>query len=79
MAQTPYTRLTTAGFTSMQATAVSALFPYQIQQLADYLNRVNWGDALNTAGNVAGKGGQSDISNQPTMAQILTMVGANNV
>ena len=74
MSKTPFTKLTTAGLNSILSTTVANLYPYQIRQLQDLLDRVNWGRAN---GNV-GKGSDSDISNQPTMNQIYTLLSSNN-
>jgi hypothetical protein len=43
-------------------------------QVEEFLNRVNWGNA----NSVAGEGSQSDIGAQPTIAQIITLMGTNN-
>jgi hypothetical protein len=50
------------------------LYPYQIQQVEELLNRVNWGNA----NSVAGEGSNSDVGAQPTITQIITMIGTNN-
>ena len=71
---TPYTRLTTAQLTSLAGTALSALRPYQILQVEEYLDRVNWGKANSSSG----EGSQSNVSAQPTIAQILTLMSTNN-
>ena len=74
MSQTPYTRLTTAALNTLNATALGSLFPYQIDQVKEYLDRINWGNA----NSVAGEGSMSDIGAQPTIAQIVTLAGSNN-
>ena len=71
---TPYTRLTTAALNTLGSTALSALCPYQIRQVQEYLDRVAWGKANSSAG----EGSDSDVSAQPTIAQIVTLMGANN-
>ena len=71
---TPYTRLLTSDLNTLNSTTLGNLHPYQIQQVEEFLGRVNWGNA----NSVAGEGSQSDIGNQPTIAQIVTMMGANN-
>jgi hypothetical protein len=50
------------------------LYPYQIRQVQEVLDRVNWGNA----NSVTGEGSDSDISGQPTIAQIVTLLGTNN-
>ena len=74
MPQTPYTRLTTSALNSLASTTLGNLYPYQIEQVQEFLNRVNWGNA----NSVAGEGSQSDVSVQPTIAQIVTLMGSNN-
>lgn len=70
-----YGRLTTAALNTLNSTTLGNLKPYQIAQVQEYLNRIAWGKANNTAG----EGSQSNVSNQPTMAQIVTLAGSNNV
>jgi hypothetical protein len=72
--KTPYTKLTTSGFSAIQATTVANLYPYQLKQISELLDQVNWGRANSNSG----QGSQSDISNQPTLGNILTLLGANN-
>ena len=74
MPQTPYTRLTTSALTALASTTLGALYPYQIRQVQEVLDRVNWGNA----NSVTGEGSDSDISGQPTIAQIVTLLGTNN-
>ena len=74
MPQTPYTRLTTSALNALASTALGALYPYQIRQVQEVLDRVNWGNA----NSVTGEGSDSDISGQPTIAQIVTLLGTNN-
>lgn len=71
---TPYTRLTTAQLNTLNSTTLGNLFPYQIDQVKEYLSRIAWGNA----DSVSGEGGQSDVGNQPTIAQIVTLAGSNN-
>jgi hypothetical protein len=71
--KTPYTKLTTSGFSAIQATTVANLYPYQIMQLQELLSQVAWGK-----GPTYTQGSQSDVSNQPTLGNILTLLGANN-
>lgn len=71
---TPYTRLTTSTLNSLASTTLGNLYPYQIQQVEELLNRVNWGNA----NSVAGEGSNSDVGAQPTITQIITMLGSNN-
>lgn len=71
---TPYTRLTTSTLNSLASTTLGNLYPYQILQVEELLNRVNWGNA----NSVAGEGSNSDVSAQPTITQIITMLGSNN-
>ena len=70
-----YTRLTTAALNTLNSTTLGNLKPYQIEQVVEYLSRVSCGKANSNAG----RGAQSNISNQPTMAQIVTLCGSNNV
>ena len=76
---TPYVRLTTTALTSLASTTLGNLHPYQIRQVFEYLDRVNWGNASANLGvdPPLGKGSESDISKQPTITQIITMMGAN--
>ena len=69
-----YTRLTTSALNSLGSTTLANLKPYQIRQVQEYLDRVAWGKANNSAG----EGSDSNISNQPTIAQIVTLMGSNN-
>jgi hypothetical protein len=69
----PYTRLTTAQFNALASSTLGSLKPYQLRQVDEYLDRVNWGKANNSAG----RGSDSDVGAQPTIAQILTLVGSN--
>jgi hypothetical protein len=71
---TPYTRLKTSDLNTLASTTLGNLYPYQIQQVQEFLDRANWGEA----GSGAGKGSNSDVSGQPTIAQIVTVMGANN-
>ena len=74
MPQTPYTRLKTADLNTLASTTLGNLHPYQIRQVQEFLDRVNWGNA----NNVAGEGSQSNVGAQPTIAQIVTMMGSND-
>jgi hypothetical protein len=71
---TPYTRLTTAALNTLNSTTLGNLHPYQLDQVVEYLARINWGNA----NSVAGEGSTSDESGQPTIAQIVTLAGSNN-
>ena len=71
---TPYTRLTTSALNSLASTTLGNLYPYQIRQVQELLDRVNWG-AANTR---AGEGADSDVGAQPTITQIVTLLGSNN-
>ena len=71
---TPYTRLTTSALNSLASTTLGNLYPYQIRQVQELLGRVNWGNA----NSVAGKGSDSDVGAQPTITQIITLLGSNN-
>jgi hypothetical protein len=68
MSQTPYTRLTTAQLNSLASTTLANLYPYQIWQVMEVLDRVNWGP----------KGSNSDMSGQPTISAVITALGSNN-
>ena len=69
-----YTRLKTSDLNSLNSTTLGNLKPYQIEQVTEYLGRINWGNA----NSVSGEGAQSNVSNQPTIAQIVTLAGSNN-
>lgn len=71
---TPYTRLKTSDLNTLSSSTLGSLTPAQIDQVVEYLSRTNWGKA-NSA---SGEGSQSDIGNQPTITQIVTMMGSNN-
>ncbi len=71
---TPYTRLLTADLNTLNSSTLGSLRPYQIRQVMEVLGRVNWGNA----NSVAGEGSESDNSGQPTLTQIVTMLGSNN-
>lgn len=71
---TPYAKLTTAALNALNSTQLGSLKPYQIAQVADLLKRINWGKANSDAG----RGSMSNVANQPTIAQIVTALGANN-
>jgi hypothetical protein len=75
MPKTPYTRLTNAQFNALASSTLGSLCPYQIEQVQEALDRINWGRANNNAG----EGSMSDVSNQPTIAQILTALGSNKL
>jgi hypothetical protein len=74
MAKTPYTRLTTSAFNTLNSSTLGTLKPYQIRQVMEFLDAINWGKANGGSG----KGSDSDVSNQPTLAQIVTLAGRNN-
>ena len=71
---TPYKRLTAAAFSALASTTLGALRPYQIRQVQEVLDRIAWGNANSNAG----QGSDSDVSHQPTITQIITLLGANN-
>lgn len=71
---TPYTRLTTSALNTLNSSTLGTLKPYQLNQVMEYLSRVNWG----AANSGSGKGSISNEANQPTMAQIVTAVSPNN-
>lgn len=71
---TPYTRLTTSALNTLNSSNLGTLKPYQVRQVMEFLDRVNWGNA----NSVAGKGSDSNNANQPTLAQVVTMMGSNN-
>ena len=64
----PYSRLTTAQLSALASTTLGNLYPYQIRQVQEVLDRVNWGP----------DGSDSDVSAQPTISSIITSLGANN-
>lgn len=68
MPRVPYTRLTTAQLNTLNSATLGTLKPYQIKQITEVLDKINWKP----------KGSQSDVSGQPTLAQIVTALGANN-
>ncbi len=65
---TPYTRLTTAQLNTLASTTLGNLYPYQIRQVMEVLDRVNWG----------ARGSDSDVSGQPLISAIVTTLGSNN-
>lgn len=65
---TPYFRLTTAQLNTLASTTLGNLKPYQLRQVQEVLDRVNWGN----------RGGDSDVSVQPTISTIVTALGTNN-
>jgi len=69
-----YTRLTTAQLNTLNATTLGNLKPYQLEQVCEWLSRISWGKANSSSG----RGAQSNVSNQPTIAQIVTLAGSNN-
>lgn len=69
-----YTRLKTSDLNTLNSSTLGTLKPYQIQQVVEYLERINWGKANSSAG----EGSQSNVSNQPTLTQIVTLAGSNN-
>lgn len=71
---TPYTRITTSGVNSLASTTLGNLKPYQIRQMKEWLDGIAWGKANSTAG----QGSDSNVGNQPTIAQIVTLVTPNN-
>jgi hypothetical protein len=73
MPKTPYTKITTAQLTTLASSTLGSLCPYQLQQVQEALDQINWGRANSNAG----CGSQSDISNQPTITQIIAALGAN--
>ena len=74
-----YTRLTTSALSSLASTTLGNLKPYQLRQVQEVLDRVNWGKASANLGvdPDIGEGSESDVT-QPTIAQIITLLGANN-
>jgi hypothetical protein len=68
---TPYTKLTTSGFNAIQSTTVANLYPYQLDQIIELLNQINWGKAPYS------RGSQADVSGQPTLGQVLALLGSN--
>ena len=71
---TPYGRLTTAALNTLAATTLGNLKPYQIRQVQEYLDRIQWGKANNSAG----EGSDANVANQPTITQVVTLAGSNN-
>lgn len=65
---TPYSRLKTSDLNSLTSTLLGSLKPYQIRQVQEVLDRVNWGP----------DGSDSDVSVQPTISQIVTALGSND-
>jgi hypothetical protein len=71
---TPYSRLTTSALNTLNSSTLGSLKPYQIRQVQEYLDRVAWGKA-NSA---SGEGSDSNVGNQPTIAQVVTLMGSTN-
>lgn len=67
MPKTPYTRLTTAGLNALLSTQLGSITTAQIRQIVELLDRLHY--------NI---GGMSDISNEPTLTQIVAKLGSNN-
>ncbi len=65
---TPYFRLTTAQLNTLNSTTLGNLKPYQLRQVQEVLDRVNWGE----------RGSDSDVSVQPLISAIVTALGTNN-
>jgi hypothetical protein len=77
---TPYTRMLTSDLNTLSSSTLGSLKPYQVRQVYEFLSRVNWGNATTTPGVTPplGMGSDSDVSAQPTITQIITMMGSNN-
>jgi hypothetical protein len=67
MAQTPYTKLTTAQLNTLASTTLGNLYPYQLAQVQDALSRLHYE-----------RGSTSDVGTQPTISAIVTALGSNN-
>ena len=76
---TAYTRLTTSALTSLASTTLGNLKPYQLRQVMEVLDRVNWANASASLGvnPPLGRGSESDVT-QPTISLIITLLGTNN-
>lgn len=72
---TPYTRLTTAALNTLNSSTLGSLQPYQLSQVMEFLGRVAWGKANSSSG----EGSQSNMANQPTLANIVTLLNGQNV
>jgi hypothetical protein len=59
---------------TLNSSTLGSLKPYQIRQVQEYLGKVAWGKANSSAG----EGSDSNVGNQPTIAQVVTLMGANN-
>jgi hypothetical protein len=69
-----YTRLKTSDLNTLNSSTLGSLQPHQIRQVQEYLDRIAWGKA----NSVSGEGSQSNVSNEPTLAEIVTLAGSNN-
>lgn len=69
-----YSRLKTSDLNTLASSTLGSLKPYQIRQVQEYLDRISWGNANSSAG----QGSESNVSNQPTITQIVTLAGSNN-
>ena len=64
---TPYGRLKTSDLNTLNSTQLGSLKPYQLCQVIEVLDKLKWD-----------RGSQSDVSVQPTIADIVTALGSNN-
>lgn len=61
----PYQRLTKAELVALQATPIGNLKPYQVQQFAEAISKVNYN-----------RGSGSDVAAQPTITTIVATMPA---
>lgn len=64
---TPRAKLTTTALSTLTATTLGNLKPYQLEDVLDAISRTNYNRGSNT-----------DVSAQPTISTIVTALGANN-
>ena len=67
MAKTPYTRLTTPQLQALLSSTLGNLYPYQIRQIQDALDKMNFKRSSN-----------SDVSVEPNMTTVVGLLGTNN-
>lgn len=65
---TPYKRLKKSELSFLMITTLGNLKPYQIRQVQEALDRINWGP----------KGSDSDISAQPALSSIISALNNND-
>lgn len=65
---TPVKKYETADLNTIAAATVGSCQPWQLKAVLEALKHINYGN----------RGSQSDMSNQPTITQIVTLLGTTN-